>query len=94
MKSINMIVATTMALLLTTGLTQAADETNQNIINHNLSKRPYQEAPAAATVNKADEWEGATLIKEEATEKQAGPTQYQKFRIHMLGQRPYMQGNQ
>lgn len=94
MKSIHLIAATTMALLLSTGLTQAADDTSQNNINHNLSKRPYQEAPAAAAVTKAEEWEGATLIKEESSEKQAAPTQYQKFRIHMLGQRPYMHGNQ
>ena len=94
MKSKRLIGLTTLALLLTAGVTQAGDDSDHNIVNQNLSKRPYQEAPATTTANKAESWEGATLVKDEASEKKAGPTQYQKFRIHMLGQRPYMNGNE
>ncbi|OYZ09434.1 MAG: hypothetical protein B7X95_07970 [Methylophilaceae bacterium 17-44-8] len=94
MKSINHIGIVTMVLLLTAGVSQAGDDSDHNIINQNLSKRPYQQVPVESTANKADHWEGATLVKEVPEDKKASPTQYQKFRINMLGQRPYMNGNQ
>ncbi|MES2501378.1 MAG: hypothetical protein V4545_02140 [Pseudomonadota bacterium] len=78
------------ALLLTTGVVQAGDDKAQNIINQNLSKRPYQEAPAESTANKADNWEAATLVKDEAVERKSGPNSYQQLNIRMLGKRPYM----
>lgn len=94
MKSTNLIATVMTALFLATGVAQAGDGDNQNIIQQNLSKRPYQEAvPSDAQTNKADDWDGATLVKEHGDEKKAGPTQYQQLRIRMLGQRPYMDGN-
>lgn len=78
------------AVMLTTGVVQAGDDKAQNVINQNLSKRPYQEAPAESTANKADNWEAATLIKDEAAERKAGPNTYQQLNIRMLGKRPYM----
>ncbi|WP_020184138.1 MULTISPECIES: hypothetical protein [Methylotenera] len=74
------------ALLLTTGIAQAGDDKANNVIDQNISKRPYQ-APNEPAANKADNWDGATLVKEEA---KTGPTNYQQLRIRMLGQRPYM----
>lgn len=83
-------------LLLTTGIVQAGDDKAHNVINQNLSKRPYQEAPSESTASKADNWDGATLVTkdpvtEEVKEKKAGPTKHQQLRIRMLGQRPYME---
>ena len=79
------------ALLLITGAVQAGDDKAQNVINQNLSKRPHQEAPAESTANKTENFEAATLVKEEASEPKAGPSKYQQLRIRMLGQRPYME---
>ena len=79
------------ALLLITGAVQAGDDKAQNVINQNLSKRPYQEAPTESTANKAENFEAAILVKDEAAEQKAGPSKYQQLRIRMLGQRPYME---
>ena len=79
------------ALLMTTGVVQAGDDKANNVINQNLSKRPYQEAPAESTPNKAENFEAASLVKEEAAEQKTGPSKYQQLRIRMLGQRPYME---
>ncbi len=94
MKSTSRIGLAGLALLFAVSVTYAGEDSDGNIINQNLSKRPYQEAPAASSANKADHWDGATLVKEAPGEKKASPTQYQKFRINMLGQRPYMNGNE
>lgn len=94
MKSTNLIGVVMAALFLATGVAQAGDGGDQNIIHQNLSKRPYQEPVSNdAQANKANEWEAATLVKEHDPEKKMGPTQYQQLRIRMLGQRPYMDGN-
>ena len=90
MKSVNL-VGLAVALLLITGAVQAGDDKAQNVINQNLSKRPYQEAPAESTANKAENFEAATLVKGENTEQEVGPSKYQQLRIRMLGQRPYME---
>lgn len=79
------------ALLLTFGAVEAGDNKASNVINQNLSKRPYQELPIDSNANKADEFEAATLVKEETGEVKTGPTKHQQLRIRMLGQRPYME---
>ena len=79
------------ALMLITGAVQAGDDKAQSFINQNLSKRPYQEAPAESTANKAENFEAATLVKEETADQKVGPSKYQQLRIRMLGQRPYME---
>jgi hypothetical protein len=86
-----LVVALLMTAVITTGLVQAGDDKANNVINQNLSKRPYQEAPVETTANKVENFEAATLVKEEATEQKAGPSKYQQLRIRMLGQRPYME---
>lgn len=92
MKSISL-TGLAIAMLLTTGVVQAGDDKANDVINQNLSKRPYQEAPSDSSANKTDNWDGATLVTKEADEKKAGPTKYQQLRIRMLGQRPYMEAN-
>jgi hypothetical protein len=89
MKTLNLAVILSTAIFLTSGLAQAKDKSD---INHqNLSKRPYQEIPEDAANKSADDWEGATLEKRES-KAQAGPTEYQKLRINMLGKQPYLEG--
>ena len=90
MKSKNLIGLAT-ALLLITGAVQAGDDKAQHAINQHLSKRPYQEAPTESTANKVENFEAATLVKEEAVEQKVGPSNFQQLRIRMLGQRPYME---
>lgn len=79
------------ALLLTIGAVQAGDGKTKSVINQDLSKRPYQELPADSSANKADDFDGATLITEDNSEVKTGPTKHQQLRIRMLGQRPYME---
>ncbi|MES2500941.1 MAG: hypothetical protein V4570_10405 [Pseudomonadota bacterium] len=86
------LIALAAAILLTTGVVQAGDDKASNIIDQNLSKRPYTEPASDSNTSKVDNWDGATLIKQEAGEEKAGPTKYQQLRIRMLGQRPYMEG--
>lgn len=86
MKNISLI-GVASALLLAFGVAQAADDKVNNIIDQNLSKRPYQEAPSA---NKADSWEGATLVRDDETIKPV-VSQHKQLRIHMLGRRPYIE---
>jgi hypothetical protein len=85
----NLAVILSTAIFLTSGLAQAKDKSDIN--NQNLSKRPYQEIPEDSANKKADGWEGATLQKKES-KAEAGPTEYQKLRINMLGKQPYMEG--
>lgn len=84
-------VALLMTTVMTTGLVQAGDDKANNVINQNLTKRPYQEAPEESTANKAENFEAATLVKEEVAEQKTGPSKFQQLRIRMLGQRPYME---
>ncbi|HQN64277.1 MAG TPA: hypothetical protein PLR90_02660 [Methylophilus sp.] len=89
MKTLNLAVIVSTAILLASGLAQANDKANTN--NQNLSKRPYEQLPDESAYNKGDNWEGSTLVKERSATE--GPTEYQKLRINMLGKQPYMEGN-
>lgn len=89
MKTLNLVVIVSAAILLASGLAHATDKDNVN--NQNLSKRPYQQLPDESAYNKGENWEGATLVKERSANE--GPTEYQKLRINMLGKQPYMEGN-
>ncbi len=89
MKTLNLVLIVSAAILLASGLAQANDKGNTN--NQNLSKRPYEQLPDESAYNKGDNWEGSTLVKERSANE--GPTEYQKLRINMLGKQPYMEGN-
>lgn len=92
MKNISLI-GLAAALMIASGATQAGEDKAGNVINQNLSKRPYQAAPGDSEAKKADNWEGATSVSKEAGGEKVSPTQYQQLRIRMLGQRPYMEGH-
>jgi hypothetical protein len=87
MKKISLI-GVASALLLVLGVAQAADDKVNNIMDQNLSKRPYQEAPSA---NKADHWEGATLVNEDNAAEKPVVSKHKQLRIHMLGRRAYIE---
>lgn len=89
MKKLQLAVTIAAALLLATGVAQANDK--NHVGNQNLSKRPYHQLPDESAYNKGNDWEGATLVKEQ-DRAEAGPTQYQRLRINMLGKQPYMEG--
>lgn len=76
------------ALLLAVGVVQAGDDKAKNIIDQNLSKRPYQDAPS---VNKTDHWEGATLVTDDNSVDKPLVSKHKQLRIHMLGRRPYIE---
>ncbi len=71
------------ALLIASASAFADNNPRNHINNQNLSKRPYQQAPEAA--NKAENFEGATLIKEETKAEKTQKT----LQLHNLGRRPY-----
>lgn len=91
MKTTSLISVATFALMLVTGVAQAGND--NDVMNQNFSKRPYQASTCDAKADNADQWDGATLVKDVERDDKTGPTQYQKFRINMFGQRPYMDGN-
>lgn len=91
MKSLSFLGFLSAAVLMTAGAAYAHEDTqdkaNQyNINQQNLSKRPYQHAPVES---KKDNFEGATLINEEAPEAK----KHKQMRLHMLGKRPYAEKN-
>jgi hypothetical protein len=90
MKNISL-VAVAAALLLAFGVAQAGDDKAKNIIDQNLSKRPYQEAPSVSNTNKTDNWEGATLVADDNTAEKPVVSKHKQLRIHMLGRRPYIE---
>jgi hypothetical protein len=60
-----------------------ADMDNQQINNHQLSKKPY-----AAPVVEKETFEGNVEVKEEASDKN-----YKTLNLHRLGSRPYAEKN-
>lgn len=91
MKKLNLVIVLSSALILASGFVQA-DELRKNSNNQNLSKRPYQEVLPDSAYNKQENWEGATLISDDApTESgESGADSIRKININMLGKRPYM----
>ncbi len=61
-----------------------ADEEYGKVNQQNLSKRPYHK-PVDAQMNKKDNFEGATLVDQEAVIDK----KHESMRLHMLGKRPY-----
>lgn len=82
MKSKFLVTLMSAATLLAAGAAFAEDD-YKHINKQNLSKRPYQQAPAEAA-SKKDNFEGATLINESAEDGK-----HKQMRLNMLGKRPY-----
>jgi len=62
----------------------SADEGYGNVNQQNFSKRPYHK-PVDTQMNKKDNFEGATLIQQEAEIDK----KHEPMRLHMLGKRPF-----
>ncbi|MDO9150159.1 MAG: hypothetical protein Q7U33_02135 [Methylotenera sp.] len=88
MKNKYLITLLSAATLLAAGAV-SADEDYKHINKQNLSKRPYQQAPADPALNKKENFEGATLIDESAETD----GKHKQMRLNMLGKRPYVERN-
>ena len=85
MKTLNLTVAVSSLILLTAGAAQA-EESYQN---HFMAKRPYQAAVEKKVQDKDSQWEGATLIKDEASVNEVALEKRNILRVNMLSKRPY-----
>jgi hypothetical protein len=54
-----------------------------------MSKRPYQEAVFNTKQQKDPQWEGATLINDQASVDENALNSHKILRVNMLGKRPY-----
>ena len=93
MSVLNLVVVVSSAVLLLSGAAYADSGLKHNVQNvHNqsfISKRPYQQVPAESAYSKKENFEGATLIDENAETDRI----HKPMRLHMLGKRPYMEKN-
>lgn len=93
MSVLNLVVVVSSAVLLLSGVAYADSGLKHNVHNvHNqsfISKRPYQQVPAESAYSKKENFEGATLIDENAETDRI----HKPMRLHMLGKRPYMEKN-
>lgn len=95
MKFSNLMVMITSALLLVSGAVQAQETNKHNPHNQNfISKRPYHE-PVTNNANKStDEFEGATLERDEVTENERAIVKNLKvLRMHQFSRRGYHEAN-
>lgn len=90
MKTLNLAAVVSSVLLLAAGAAQAEDSFKNNAFNHNfMSKRPYQEAVSNTKQQKDPQWEGATLINDQASVDENALNSHKVLRVNMLGKRPY-----
>ena len=92
MKVSNLVVAITSAMLFVSGAVQAQETSKHNPHNQNcISKRPYHE-PVTNNVNKStEEFEGATLERDE--NEQAAVKNLKVLRMHQFSRRGYHEAN-
>ncbi len=87
MKTLNLVAVVSSVLLLGASVAQADVGYNKEVHNQNFaSKRPYQQVLPESAYNKADKWEGATLISESKSDKGI-----KQINLNMLGKRAYME---
>lgn len=90
MKSLNLAVIVSSAVLLASGAVHAKGEYAKNLHHQNLSKRPYHQPIADSANQKANEFEGATLVRGELSEDETAANKHQQvMRINQLSKRPY-----
>jgi hypothetical protein len=85
MKTLNLTVAVSSLILLTAGAAQAAGSHQ----NQFMAKRPYQATLENTAQQKDTQWEGATLIKDEASVNEVALEKRNILRVNMLSKRPY-----
>ncbi|MDO9150157.1 MAG: hypothetical protein Q7U33_02125 [Methylotenera sp.] len=70
MKALNLVAIVSSAVLLVAGAAHAESNYKSNAHNQNfISKRPYQQVVTKSDQKKDQQWEGATLIEDEAKVK-------------------------
>lgn len=90
MKSLNLAVIVSSVALLVSGAVHAEDTYKKNVQHQNLSKRPYSQPLPESAYQKANEFEGATLVRDELSEDgNAADQKQQAQRLNNLAKRPY-----
>ena len=90
MKSLNLAVIVSTVALMMAGAVQAEETYTKNVHNQNLSKRPYHQPLPDSAYQKANEFEGATLVRGELSEEQIAVNKNQQvMRLNQLSKRPY-----
>ncbi|WP_020166428.1 MULTISPECIES: hypothetical protein [Methylotenera] len=89
MKSLNLAVIVSSAVLMLSGVAYAED-TYKNSHHQNLSKRPYSQPLPDSAYQKTGEFEGATLVRGELSEQELTANKHQQvMRLNQLSKRPY-----
>lgn len=87
MKSLNLAVIVSTAVLMVSGVASAD---TRDVHNQNFSKRPYHQPLPDSAYQKADEFEGATLVRGELSEEEAAiDKNRQVLRMNNLSKRAY-----
>lgn len=91
MKSLNLAVIVSSAVLLVSGAVHAEDAYKKNVHNqNNMSKRPYAQPLPESAYQKSSEFEGATLVRGELdADGNAVNKNNQVQRLNQLSKRPY-----
>ena len=90
MKSLNLAVIVSTVALMVSGLASAQDAFDKNVHNQNFSKRPYAQPLPESAYQKANEFEGATLVRGEVSEDgNAIDSKQEAQRLNNLSKRPY-----
>jgi hypothetical protein len=85
MKTLNLTAAVSSLILLTAGAAQAEGSYQ----NQFMAKRPYQAAIENTAQQKDVQWEGATLINDEASMNESALEKHNILRVNMLSKRMY-----
>jgi hypothetical protein len=85
MKTLNLTVAVSSLILLAAGAAQAEGSYQ----NQFMAKRPYQAAIENTAQQKDMQWEGATLINDEASMNEGALEKHNILRVNMLSKRMY-----
>ena len=95
MKVSNLATLITAAVLLVSGAVQAQESNKHSPHNQNfISKRPYHEPVTNNASKFAEEFEGATLERNEVTESERAAIKTLKvLRMHQLSRRGYHEAN-
>ena len=95
MKVSNLVIAISAVVLLVSGAVQAQETYKHNTHNQNfISKRAYFEPVVNSVEKGTDEFEGATLERDEITEKERARVKTLKvLRMHQLSRRGYHEAN-
>jgi hypothetical protein len=90
MRTINLAVVVSAVALMVSGLANAEDAYKKNAHNQNFAKRPYAQPLPESAYQKAEGFEGATLVRGDVSEDGNAVDQKQHVqRLNNLSKRPY-----